>query len=219
MFRTLTTLSFAALLTSCASSGTKPDDMSAQEHRAAAEKERQEAAKHAQQYDPKATGTRPIDPSHANHGGAELGDAFWDEETYNPTASHKAVADKHEKLAEAHEKAAAALESFEEATCKSFPPATRKVCPLNGTVTRAEEIDGGVRLFFAPSVPIDAVVAHVKCHFGFARVNGYDGMSGCPLYVKGVQVKAGEHSIDLLGADDATVSEIRARLASHVQGN
>ncbi len=207
------TTSSLLFLSGCASDGTKPDDMGASEHRAAAERERVEAEQHEEQYDPSAVSHR--DPSQAEDVIYGVTDVYWSGDVYNPTKVHKNVAEAHRDLAKAHDAAAVTLESFEEAECKAFPASTRPSCPLLGSVATVDDIEGGVRLRFSEGFDVAPVAAHVRCHFAFARAQGYKGMDGCPLYLKGLRVKKGDGAIDLLIEDDAQLKELRKRAHAH----
>lgn len=193
----------------CASSGTDPHDMSADDHRRAAESHGDEADQHAAEYDPDAEKTSrstPVHPGTYSLGSPASGPGggayYYSSKKYNPTATHLEHADKHQRHADAHAAAAKALESYEDAECKSFPGSTRKHCPLMGNVVAVEDIDEpahgaggpaphaqhrwrGVRIRFADGVNMDAVVAHARCHMAFAATHGFEGMDHCPLYIKG----------------------------------
>lgn len=200
------------VVAACASNpGTEPEDMSAADHRNAAEQEEREAKEHQGKYNTKARRT-----SGADVGG---GDTFsFPMTSYNPTTHHLESADKHRRHAHAHREAAATLENWEEQECGDFPPETRKACPLIGHVESVEDIAGGVRIKFAASVNIDAAIAHVKCHRAFAGVQGFKGMDSCPMYVKKVTVKADPkaRTVDFIVDDPDLVDDLRARAAAHV---
>jgi hypothetical protein len=181
--------------------------MSAADHRAHAAAEEKKAEEQEKKYNPDASADKMVQ-----------GPGFFDTVTYNPTAHHAAEAEEHREHAEAHRKAAAALEKFEEAECKSFPPETRKECPLLGTVKSVEDVDDGVRIRLADDVNQEAALAHVKCHIAYANKMGREGMDDCPLYIKGVSAKAGDadHVIELTLDDDAELGELRKRSQDHV---
>lgn len=203
----------ALSISGCASDGTKPDDMSAAEHRAAAKSERTEAEKHDRQYDPSAT--RSGDPTRGSGAVPGVDDVYWDTDAYNPTLSHQSEAESHRRLARAHEAAARSLEQFEEGECKAFPASTRPSCPLLGPVAAAEDIEGGVRLRLSEGFAVKPVADHVRCHFAFARTQGYEGMDACPLYLQGLRVEEGDGYIDLLLDDPAQLDELRRRARNH----
>jgi len=183
----------------------KPDEASAAGHRAEAEREAQAAAKEVQRFDPKAAQPSPF--------GDPLGkDYLYTVPIYNPTEGHLHEAEMHQAHARQHEAAAQFLERFEEAECRDFPPASRAACPLLGPVVRLDDIPGGVRASLSKGARIDAVIAHMRCHYAYARARGFDDRVGCPLYVKGIEVRKGLDplTIEIVARDDATVQMVRA---------
>jgi hypothetical protein len=212
--RSVRPLYFALLLVStlwlsCASTpGARPDDMSAEEHRAHAQDEEAKAEQHQVQFDPNAAPEPDL----------RQAPALWDIVTYNPTEVHIEHARKHREHADDHRQAAADLEEFEEAKCKSFPAQTRKLCPLVGTVETVADIDGGVKVRLSEKVNAEAALAHVRCHLAYGRKQGRKGMDRCPLYLQGVAAKAGadKQMIELTTEEAADVSELRKRTREHV---
>lgn len=213
MSQRIAILGSAALLLlvhGCATTkGTRPDDMSADDHRAHAAAEERTAAEHEKKFDPGAQEDMSI----------VAGPGYWDTVTYNPTAVHRGHADEHKRHAEEHRAAAVELEKFEEAECKSFPPETRKVCPLLGTVEQADDVDGGISVRLSDKLKREAALAHVKCHLAYARKEGRKGMDNCPLYVAGVTARAGDGAqvIELGVEDDANLATLRQRTRDHVR--
>jgi len=207
------TAMLASILLGCGGAqGTEPQDMSAADHRAAADAHDEAAAGHDAQYDPEAVDTRL--PTGAA-GGGQLYD--WAEEVYNPTASHSTAAREHDDVAAQHRRAAATLEAFERQQCASFPPSTRALCPLLGQLASADDVDGGVRLVFREGVNSDAAHQHVACHVAFAGTQGREGMDHCPMYVPGARVERGEDGATLLVTDEAgAVSDLRHRAHAHL---
>lgn len=210
------TLAAAFLFAGCGSTaaGVRPDDMSAEEHARQARAEEAAADRHEAQYDPAAVETREATGGVAarNEGGGAV-------RSVNPTAVHREEAATHHEHAEQHAAAAQALRAYEAAECRAFPPETRAACPLLSDVTGVTDIAGGVRISFAPGAPLDALIARMRCHFAYARTRAYEGMQSCPLYIRGVDVRAGAgNSIELFGADPATVHAIReeARMTTTV---
>ena len=200
----------ALILVGCASQppGTRPDDMSASEHNDHAAAHEVQAKKHEAAYDPNAVASRPTSTTSQNFA--------WGTETYNPTAVHLEHAKQHHEVAEAHHKAAHALETFTEAECSEFPPKTRALCPLMSVVAAEADIEGGAKLTLKPGVPIQAVLAHMRCHHAFARHQGHEGMPGCPLYLKNLEFAVDGNSVTITSDDAATVNEIRKRSREHV---
>lgn len=206
----IATATVLLLVHGCATTqGARPDDMSATEHRAHAAAEESEAAGHAEQYNPEASADKSV----------QGGPGQWDTISYNPTALHKEQAEEHKEHAEAHRAAAAELEHFAEAECKSFPPATRKICPLLGTVEGVEEIEDGIAVRLSAELDREAALAHVKCHLAYARKEGRKGMDSCPLYVDGVVARVGtdDRIIELRVEDAEDLATLRQRTRDHVE--
>ncbi|MEQ9077161.1 MAG: hypothetical protein RLP09_25090 [Sandaracinaceae bacterium] len=197
----------AALAMACGSSGTHPDDMSAEAHREAAAGEEREAAEHQSHYDEDTgdgTGQHGVDPA-----------LYYGIDVYNPTREHRRKARQHRLLAEQHRSAAAALEAFEEQECARFPPETRAICPLLGQLASIEDVEGGVRLRFADGVRENAIAAHMRCHLAFGRTHGREGMDLCPLYVDGASVGSNDGITLTTSAGDDAVAELRRRSRAH----
>jgi hypothetical protein len=192
------------LACSASNPSVKPDEASVAGHREEAHRESQTAAKEAAMYKPQAAQPSPF--------GDPLGkDYLYSVPLYNPTEGHLHEAELHRAHARQHEAAAQFLERFEEAECRQFPPSTRAACPLLGPVIRLEDISGGVRATLADGAPVDAVLAHMRCHYAYARARGFDDKVGCPLYVKGIDIRKGldPRAIELVAKDEPTVRLIR----------
>jgi hypothetical protein len=187
----------------------KPDDMSAAQHREQAARENQAAREHAKDYDPKATMPSPFRPA----AGGGSGEYLFPLSVYNPTEVQLAYADQHRAHARQHEKAAQALERFEAEECVGFPPAARAACPLLRPVTRIEDIAGGIRVTFATGTPVHAVLAHMRCHYAYARTRAFEEAASCPLYVRGIDIKRASDplAIDITTADWQQVDALRVR--------
>jgi hypothetical protein len=186
----------------------KPTDMSAADHRAEAQHQRQLAQEDADRYRPGAA--RVIVPSAP--GANEAGGIAFPITVYNPTDGFLREADQHRAHAREHEKAAAALEKFEEGECREFPEQTRAACPLLGPVTKIEDVQRGVRVTFAPGIRVDAVVAHMRCHYAYARAHGFDARVSCPLYMPGIVIEpAGNSAVEIHARTKAEVDDLRAR--------
>jgi hypothetical protein len=208
------TLGAMFLIAGCGGSpSVRPDDMSAEEHGHEARVEEAVAQHYDAEYDPNAVETRETGGiARRTEGAGAL-------RTFNPTDEHRAYAATHREHAAEHVAAAQALRTYEADECRAFPPDTRAACPLLSDVTGIEDIEGGVRIVFASGVAVDAVIARMRCHFAYARTRAYEGMQSCPLYLRGIDVRAGAgHSIDLVGTDPATVRAVReeARLTTSV---
>jgi hypothetical protein len=189
----------ALLVTACGHPGTNPGDMSAAEHRKAAEAHERASDAHADKYEPGALAANP--------------DSL---ELYNPTERHNTLAGRLAAIAQQHRDAAAALEAFEHQSCGALPPATRGLCPLLGQLASVSEIDAGVRLHFVAGVNVEAALALMQCHLAFAATQGRAGMDACPLYVEGVVAALGPDGTVELTATSTRIPELRARAATHV---
>jgi len=133
-------------------------------------------------------------------------------------AARVSDAERHLRHAREHEIAAVALEKYEEVECRNFAPQTRIACPLLGPVRLIEELADGVRIRMAEGAPVDAVLAHMRCHLAFARARGFADAGDCPLYMHGVDITASDdgRAIDVRSGDPTVVREIqrRSRLTS-----
>jgi hypothetical protein len=181
--------------------------VSASEHRARAERERQLARESADRYDPGASRASPLVPASAGGSGSPFPASV-----YNPTEGHLREADKHRAHAREHDAAAKALERFEAAECGALPEGTRAACPLIGPVARIDDIARGVRVTFAPGTRVDSVVAHMRCHYAYARARAFDERVSCPLYMPGIRIRqAGPLAVEIVTGDARRVDELRGR--------
>jgi hypothetical protein len=209
--RLISRLAFLAVATfgaGCATGGkVNPDEMSAAQHRDEAFREKQQAREHAREYDPHATIAAP--PQRV----PGQGDSAYAPSAYNPTEQHLRQADDHRAHARQHEKAAQALEKFEAAECRGFPPSVRAACPLLNPVTSIDDVAGGVRVTFVPGTRVDEVAAHMRCHQAYARTRAFEDTATCPLYMAGVEFKrvSGSPAIDITATNQTLVREVRVR--------
>lgn len=216
------------LVTACGLTGrggTRPDDMSVEEHRKAAREHYSESRRHDDKYDSK----KNI-PAGSTRDGFELGGYGpyrpGDNEArsrggFNPTERHLGHASTHERHAQDHLAAAKALETFEESQCRSVLPETRGDCPLLGSLESVTDIPGGIRISFAEGLDVNAAAAHMRCHTAFARTVGHEGMDSCPLYLDGIDVNvagAGQE-VDLTADTDSVVRSLRQKTREHLSGS
>jgi hypothetical protein len=187
----------------------KPDDMSAAQHRQEAARENEAARQHAKDYDPRAAVPSPFRPA----GEQAPGDFVFPMTVYNPTEGELARADQHRAHARAHERAAEALERFEDAECLNFPPSTRAACPLLGPVAHVDDVPGGVRVKFVSGTRVDAVFAHMRCHYAYARARAFEEATSCPLYMRGIDIERAKDplAVEITTATAGEVAELRAR--------
>lgn len=208
---------------SCFRPGTRPDDMSAEEHRREAEEHSRWEAEHRRAYDPEARVRIGASPEYGPYSqrarfGYRYSDLYWDVREYNPTEAHRDRAERHGKLAREHARAARTLEDFEEFECQAFPRETRAVCPLEAQVESIEDVFSGVRVHLAEGTNVNAAVTHMRCHQAFARARGREGMDTCPLYMPGVWVErfGTSSEVDLLALDPDDVGRLRQRTRAHL---
>ncbi len=189
----------------------RPDDMSAAQHRAVAQKETREARREMVAAERSTPAADPL------NGGLNAG---IEPELYINPDSTTYRAD--EELAHAkqlaahareHELAAADLERSEAAECKTVPPGQRSTCPLLGPVEDVRDVTGGVRVRLAEGVQASDVLPVMRCHLAYARTRGLAGQATCPLYLHGVEFRATSdpQAIDIIGPDNKTISELRKR--------
>ena len=217
-------------IVSCAAAERDPPslDASAEAHRREAEAHAATAREHKERYDPRGGapdyrtyhGMEPNTPTYGTWDGYDdlEDDFYWDMQQYNPSAVHLLRSEDHRRQEREHLAAAKALESYEERQCKAFPRETRAMCPLLGQVAAVEDVEGGVRIRFHERVDVNAVMAHVRCHLGFAQARGRVGMDQCPLYLDGVRAQRVPRSrdIDLISDGEAGLEELRRRTRAHV---
>lgn len=193
-------LLWTVLLAGCAH--TAPQEMTASEHRAEADRHQREAEeqREASKDTPVFYGNAPRSP-------------FSDEsptlKPYNPTAARLDEADRQMQKAWEHLKAAQALEAFEAKACEGISVAERTACPLLAPHTAwVEEIAQGLTLHLKPQAPKQRLVTQLQCHLAYAQANGFD-RAPCPLYVKGVAITLVGDAIDFRSPDARVAGEVR----------
>ncbi|MBK7583221.1 MAG: hypothetical protein IPI67_23860 [Myxococcales bacterium] len=204
------------ILTACASNpGTRPDDMSAAEHREHAQHDESQAGAHEARYDPNASEPRTGAIRASGNSGLALAD--YEDSEYNPTAIHLGHAEEQREHAAEHLAAAKALESFEEAECKRFRPATRAVCPLLSVVTEVKDVPNGAAVVLANGTSAQAVADHIRCHHAFGRSQHFEHMGACPSYVPGLEVAVSKDgkSVVLTSNNAKEAEQIRVRAHAH----
>jgi hypothetical protein len=200
-----TLLITAALGLSCTT--TRPDEMTALEHRNAAQMHEQEAERQRELYNPGLTREVPVrspfvDSSERLTGG------------YNPTTEHLRTADREMREAARDLSAAHRLEQFEDARCKDIPPEARSACPLlASSVENVTEVPDGVVLYLKPEV--DAVDTHrrLDCHLAYAQAEGFSRPS-CPLFVKGMTLSlelSPRHALNFFSDDPVVAQELKVQ--------
>jgi hypothetical protein len=184
----------------------RPDEMSAAQHREEARRNVQAAETHERRYEPTGLEVPALADYHVPIYKFTIG-------VYNPTEWHLAEAERLRQHAAQHRKAAKRLEQFEASECKEFPPAARAACPLLGPVVKIEDIPGGIRAIFAAGTRVDAIVAHMRCHFAYAQARGFADTAACPLYLRGIEIRraADPQTVEIVSQDPAAAEEVRRR--------
>jgi hypothetical protein len=112
-----------------------------------------------------------------------------------------------------HELAGTTLATFEATACEGVPRSARAACPLLGPAVAIDDVPGGVRVTFTPTVHVEAALAAMRCHLAYASAHGWGANAGCPLYVPGIEVRAGgdPRTIEIVSANPSVTAEIRRR--------
>ena len=186
----------------------RSDDTSAEAQRRLAQKESSAADRELQ-----AAQSPPQEPSLSTTGGNNPQGYYYDVNIYYARNEHLTRARELSEHARQHAAAAASLETFEEAECGQFPPSTRSSCPLLGPVVGITDVPSGVRVQLVNGTRADAVLAHMRCHLAFAEAHGFGAAASCPLYIKGIDIRAGSTpgTIEIVGKDAKVVEQVRAR--------
>lgn len=170
----------------------RADEMTATQHRLAAQEENAAAAK--------AAGSGPAVQA-------------VDSDGYDWNAERQYDADRRREHARQHEAAAAFLEQFEDRECRHVAPGSRAACPLLGPLVRIEDVPGGIRATFADARRVPTAIAEMRCHYAYARTRHFDEAIGCPLYVQAIVIRQGldPRAIEIVARDEKTARLIRER--------
>jgi len=183
----------AVLLSGCAGHElVRADEMSAMQHQLEAQREREVADKEA--------GADPAAPA------AQPGSHDWN-------AERRRQAERRREHSRQHAAAAEFLEQFEARECRHVPAASRAACPLLGPVVRIDDVPGGIRATFADPERVPTVIAEMRCHYAYARSHNFDETIGCPLYVRGIEVRQAidPRAIEIVSRDERTSRLLRER--------
>jgi hypothetical protein len=181
------------VLSSCAGHElVRADDMSATQHRLEAQRERKVADKEA--------GAVPAAPT------TDPGSHDWN-------AERQREAERRHEHARQHAAAAEFLQQFEDRECRHIPAGSRAACPLLGPVVRIDDVPGGIRATFADPKRVPPVIAEMRCHYAYARSRNFDETIGCPLYVRGIEVRQAidPRAIEIVSRDEKTSRLLRER--------
>jgi hypothetical protein len=239
IFRTTPLASFRALTlvlasAACGAAGTRPHDMSAPQHEAAAAAEAQNAGEHAAQHDPKATATEQ-----RCTGGK--GRVCWTR-TVNPTQGHENTAEEHRELAAKHRAASQALRDAEAGACTGISDEDRDTSPFAHredirSVSKLSTVDttrktpitrstGATIVFRAtPGLTVEWLQRIVDCHLARNAAVGHDmpEMADCPLVPRGAKASVRSvgdgFAVDVSSEAAESAAEIwrRAQLLGPVQ--
>lgn len=222
---------------SCATTpGSRPHEMSAAQHEAAAQQVDAAASGHASQYDPTATVTRQRCVPVA--GGARRADVVvdpcWTSVT-NPTDAHRREADEHRRHAADHRAGSAALREAEGRACAGIDPDDRDISPFEHTDDIAgvaplrvpeasgwkvprELMVGAVVTFRAvPGMTAEWLQRVVDCHLARNASLGHvvPEMPNCPLVPSGaiatVASTGNGFAVSIRSNHPATAKEILSR--------
>ena len=225
-------LAFGALaLGACASTpGAKPTDMSTAQHEQAAASHEGQADPHQAAYDPSAKQGKE------QCGGRAYSDsgACWTSYT-NPTAEHKADAEKHRKMAADHRAGAEALRNAEAQACAGLANSDRDTSPFDhredittvtpasmmlpvGGKSQTSQVVGAIIGFRAiPGMTAEWLQRAVDCHIARSNSlgNSMPEMAYCPLMPKGVSAKVTSvgngFSVTVQSTDPAGAQEVLRR--------
>jgi hypothetical protein len=221
--RTFSAALAGALLASCASAGTRPSDMTAARHQAAAASAETEGGRHDRQYDPAAIAQAPCAPSQRE--ACSTPTSYW-----NPTEGHSQEGAQYQELAAKHRAASQALETAEARACGGVPVAERGESPFRarGQIERVDAIkkevavgSGGLRgarlvLRPRPGMSAERLQRAIDCHLArwAATGAGDPAVAHCPLALKGVraQVKpSGDGlAVEITANDEQTAATVMA---------
>lgn len=214
--RLLTTiLAFGAFATGCAGGrgNVRPDEMSAEAHR-------REAAKLSEQANAEAQAPKGAPPDLGRNPGGNPEGYYSPVNPRDPAAEQAARSARLNAHARQHLGAAKYLEASEDVACLSTPVPERAACPLLAPATTVADIPRGVRVRFAEGAHVDAILAHMRCHQAYSRTRGFAEVTGCPLYVRGIDIVHGPEAwtIDIVsvGNDAKVTAEVRARAREEV---
>jgi hypothetical protein len=184
----------ALILAACATTRTP----SVEDHRAAAEREREAANEAEQSYAPGPSWT-PREPSMRGSPIVDLLAGDW-------------AVQRHVRHAFEHDRAAEELERFEAEECRAIPSAARAACPLLAGVVSVEELTDGVRLGLAGGSDVAGLATRMRCHLAFARARGFAPEATCALYLRGVSVRSDGQTIELIADSHAVARELQRQI-------
>lgn len=227
------------LAAGCASTtpGSRPMDMSASSHEAAAKRHGDEASTHSAQFDPKATQRR--ERCRAGRGQTDL-DSCWTSVT-NPTSAHLEEAERHRKMAAAHRNGSKALQEAEASACGGLNEDDRDTSPFahredlvssealqstaSGSKTSTQRLLGAsVTVKAVPGLTKEYLQRLVSCHSArnASMAFAMPEMAHCPMSVKGasatVESAGPGFRVDIRAEDSQAAAEILRRAKALTAG-
>jgi len=204
----------ASVMAAACSHEVRPDDMSAEAHRAAAQKESEAARREMAKAMYESPGLDLLSPG------------IIPELYYNPDAASNLAYDPAlrarwlERRAREHEQAATELESFAAAACKDVPTLQPGTCSALGPVAEVRAVDGGVRLTLVASARVDVLLPQLRCTYAHERERGFRDRRECAFAVPGVEFRATSdpQAIDVVSQDSKTAAELRKLAREGVLG-
>lgn len=204
----------ACLAIAACAHGTPSQDMTVEQHEAAARQDRKQENREVTAAYAGAPGTNPLNGPSA----PELYLHPQSEDLVRPPLARAQILEQH---AREHEQAAAELQHFEDAECKTLPAQERGTCPLLGSITGVQDIEGGVRIKFNDSARASALLPRMRCHQAYARAHGFTDSPDCALYIRGVDFRPGPdaQTIDIVASDPSTMPQVTAEIRKRVHAS
>ena len=233
-------LAIALFSSSCATPGSHPHDMSAEQHEATAKQEEQIASGHEAQVDPNAT---TLKERCAPRSGATVArradvvppDVCWTSIT-NPTDAHRRAAEEHRRKAADHRAGSSALREAEGRACVGLDSDDRDLSPFDhtediasvtaleipdpnavGKLPREALVGAIVTVRAVPGMTAQWLQRVVDCHLARNAALGHvmPEMANCPLVPAGatatVSATRDGFAVAIRSKDPATAREILSR--------
>lgn len=225
----LALLVVASSIVACATAGTRPQDMSAAGHEAAAQQAEGTAAEHAAQFDPNAT------TSYSNCTPSAQNRAVCWESTLNPTTTHRKQAEQHRAAAAAHRAASQKLIEAEATACGGVAEEDRVQSPFSrredlqritlddreaARLTAKEPAGATVYFRAVPGLTQEWFQRILDCHIARNASMGFNlpEMPYCPLAVQGVTARVSSvgngFAVELRAKTPEQIAELQRRVRS-----
>jgi len=214
LFRTIP-IGAALILAACgATSGTRPEDMTAAEHRREARQHDREGMR-APYVRGSYSGGYYGDPSW----GHPRGGSYWSH-GYYPWGYYWSsgwnTGESHFAEAEAHEAAADVLEKRYRETCALVAANTAPIAPLDRFVRSVAPIDRGVILRLARDAgPPDVLLAEIQCHTAWLQLTPRPQAANDVTAVKGIEYNVRAEAdgivVTITATEPGAIAELRRR--------